>query len=121
MQPLQWQSLLNVWQVLVDGCVRADEKTGADFGQFISGRQHQLPHTPPVIAVDTLHVVSQRVRVQRDLGMLMRPKQLRAFLADGTIAKRGAFRRAGNESNVLSHSSIPWIDFKMKRCVLVTQ
>src|SRR6201992_3575185 len=107
MQPLQWQSLLNVWQRLVYGVVRTDEKISADFGQFIGGREHQLPHTPPVIAVDTLHVVSQRVRVQRDLGVFMRSEKLSAFLADGAIAKRGAFGGAGNNSDVLCHSLIP--------------
>jgi hypothetical protein len=121
MQPFQWQSLLNKGERLVYGVIRADEKVGSDFGQFIGGRKHQLPHTPPVIAVDTLHVVSQRVRVQRNLGMFVRTEQLRASLANGAITKSGSFGGAGNDSNVLGHGLIPCSDSKMERCVLVTR
>jgi hypothetical protein len=38
--------------------------------------------------------------------MIVRPEKLGAFDANGPIAKSGAFRRAGNNTDVLRHNSI---------------
>jgi hypothetical protein len=40
-----------------------------------------------------------------DFGMMVRAEQLRSFKADGAIAERGAFRAAGDDADVLRHSS----------------
>ena len=71
----------------MDGVVRADQKIGTNFRELIRGGEHQLTHALPVAAVDAFHVLGERVRVHRDLGMSVRAKKLRAFHADGPITK----------------------------------
>jgi hypothetical protein len=53
-----------------------------------------------------LHVLGQRVRVHRNLGMVVRSEKLRAFHADGSITESCAFGGAGNDTNVLGHALI---------------
>jgi hypothetical protein len=42
--------------------------------------------------------------VHRDLGMCVAAEKLRAFDADGPIAKRGAFSGAGGDSDMGGHA-----------------
>src|ERR1700716_91125 len=43
--------------------------------------------------------------MQRDLGMVVGTKQLRALQRNGAITERGSFRAAGDDADVLGHSS----------------
>ena len=86
--------------------VGADQEIGTDFCEFICRREHQLTHALPISAVDALHVLAKRVRVHRDLGMIVGAEKLRAFHADGSITKRRALGGAGNNTNVVEHDLI---------------
>ena len=87
----------------MDGVVGADQEIGADFRELICGGEHQLAHALPIAAVDAFHVIGERMRVHRDLGMSVRAEKLRAFHADGPITKRRAFGGAGNNTDVAKH------------------
>lgn len=50
--------------------------------------------------------VRKRMRVHRDLGMIVRAEKLRAFHANGAIAKSCAFGGAGNNTDVVGHDAI---------------
>ncbi len=90
----------------MDCVVGADQEIGADFCEFICRGDHQLTHALPISAVDALHILGERVRVHRDLGMIVGTEKLRAFHADGSITKRRAFGGAGNNTNVMGHDLI---------------
>ena len=85
------------------GVVRADEEIGADGRELRCRREHQLAHARPVAPVDARHVVGERVRMHRDLGMRVRAKQRRAFQANGSIAQGGALSGTGNDADVTRH------------------
>ena len=74
--------------------------------ELICGGEHQFAHALPVAAIKAFHVLGERVRVHRDLGMIVRAEKLRAFHADGPITKRCAFGGAGNNADVLGHDLI---------------
>jgi hypothetical protein len=57
----------------VDGVVGTDEKIGAYPGQLVGGGKHQLSDTLPIIAVNAFHVFGQRMRVHRNLGVIVGP------------------------------------------------
>ena len=84
--------------------VRANQKLGADLGQFVSGREHQVAYPIPVRAVNAFHVRRERMGVHRNFGMIVRTHELRAFGAYGAVAKRGPLGGASNDSNVLRHN-----------------
>jgi hypothetical protein len=45
----------------------------------------------------------------------MRPQQMSAFETDGAVAKRSAFRAAGDDSDVLGHKKLLRIsDFRLQ-------
>ena len=96
----------NKFECLVNGIVRADEEIRTRAGQLLCGRHHQLRDAGPVVLVNELHVLGQGVSVQRDLGMVVAPEQLRAFQADGAITQRGAFRAACDDADVLGHECV---------------
>src|SRR5450631_3876186 len=87
------------------GVVGADQKIGADCRKLIGGREHEFTHTLPVAAVDALHVLGERVRMHRHLGMSVRAQKLRAFHADRAIAQRRTFSGASYDANVLGHEA----------------
>ena len=43
--------------------------------------------------------------MHRDLGMVVRPQQPRAFESDGAITERSALRAASDDADMLSHGS----------------
>src|SRR5260370_22471500 len=85
------------------GVVGTDQEIGTDFRELICGGEHQLTYTLPVVTVDASHVLGERVRVHRDLGMIVRAEKLHAFYADGPITKSCAFGGAGNNTDVAGH------------------
>jgi hypothetical protein len=89
----------------VDGVVGADQEIDTDLRELVRGGEHQLAYARPVGAVDAFHVLGQRVRVHRDLGVIVRAEKLRALHADGPIAEGRAFGGAGNDADVLRHGS----------------
>src|SRR5260370_23002120 len=82
------------------GVVGTDQENGTYFRELICGGEHQLTYTLPVVTVDASHVLGERVRVHRDLGMIVRAEKLHAFYADGPITKSCAFGGAGNNTDV---------------------
>ena len=88
------------------GVVRADQEIGTDLCEFICRGEHQRTHALPIPTIDALHVLAKRVRVHRDLGMIVGAEKLRAFRADGSITKRRALGGAGNNTNVVGHDLI---------------
>ena len=56
-----------------------------------------------VAAIEAYDIVGQRVRVQGDFGMGMRPEQGGALDADGLVAERGTLGGAGDDSDMLNH------------------
>src|SRR5260370_41445638 len=85
------------------GVVGTDQENGTYFRELICGGEHQLTFTLPVVTVDASHVLGERVRVHRDLGMIVRAEKLHAFYADGPITKSCAFGGAGNNTDVAGH------------------
>jgi hypothetical protein len=83
--------------------VRADEEVRADAGQLLGRRQHQRRDALPVITADRLHVVRQRVAVERDLRVRVLAEQRGGLAADGAVAERGALRGAGDDADVMGH------------------
>jgi hypothetical protein len=106
MQPLQWQLRFDVRKRLVNGVIGTNEKIGAYFSQLIGGGEHQLAYPLPVIAVDTLHVVSQRVSMHGDLGVIVGAEKVRAPGAYSSITESGSFRRTSDDTDMLSHRLI---------------
>jgi hypothetical protein len=49
------------------------------------------------------HVLGERVRMHRDLGMAIGAESLRAFDADRAITESRAFRRTPDDSDVSGH------------------
>src|SRR5260370_25889689 len=93
------------------GVVGTDQENGTYFRELICGGEHQLTFTLPVVTVDASHVLGERVRVHRDLGMIVRAEKLHAFYADGPITKSCAFGGAGNNTDVAGANLI----FKINR------
>ena len=92
---------------LVDRVVGTDQEIGAGLGELMRRRKHQLGDALAVAAVEAFDIVGQRMRVQRDFGVAMGPKKARALDADRLVAKRGAFRRTGDDSDMLWHGFQP--------------
>src|SRR5438552_3549805 len=103
MQPGQRRSRLSVRKRLVDGVVGANQEVGAYFCELICGGEHQLTYTPPVAAIDAFHVLGERVRVHRNLRMIVPAQKLCAFHADRPITKSSTFGGAGNNTDVVGH------------------
>ncbi|KAG1244918.1 hypothetical protein G6F65_021538 [Rhizopus arrhizus] len=87
-------------QRLVDGVVRADQEICARARQLVGRRQHQRTHAGQVTVVQADHVVGQRMGVQGDFRVRVRPHALRAFRAQRAIAQRRALGRAGDDADV---------------------
>src|SRR5438270_10766688 len=115
MQPGQWRTLDYVFKRPVDSVVRADEKISADRRQFLCRREHQVADAGPIVAVDVTHVIRERMGVHGNFWMRVPAHQFSAFQADRTIAKRGPFRAASHDANMLSHKDVaatlsnPWL------------
>ena len=92
----------------------ADQEIGTDFREFICRGEHQLTYVLPIAAVDVFNVLGERVRLHRDLGMIVGAEKVRAFHADGSITKRRAFGGAGNNTNVVGHDLILQINLLRK-------
>ena len=90
----------------MDGVVGADQEIGTGFRKLVRGGEHQLTHALPVAAVDAFHVLRERVRVHRNLGMGMPTEKLRAFHADRPITKSRTFGGAGDNADVIGHAPI---------------
>src|SRR5260370_9170271 len=82
------------------GVVGTDQEIGTDFRELICGGEHQLTYTLPVVTVDASHVLGERVRVHRDLGMAVRAEKPHAFHAEAPITKSCAFAGAGTNTDV---------------------
>ena len=89
---------------LVDRVVRTDQEIGSDFCELVSGGEQQLTHAMPIVAVDALHVLGERVCVHRDLGMSVRAESLRVFHVNGPITKRCPFGGARNNRDMVEHN-----------------
>jgi len=63
--------VLNQIKGLVDRVVGTDEEVGAGAGQLVRGREHEFGHSCPIVGVNALHIFGERVRVQRDFGMIV--------------------------------------------------
>lgn len=105
MQPRQRQARLDERQRLMNRVVRTDEELRPGLCQLRSGRQHDLPDALPVVAVDALHVVGKRMRVNGELRMSMRAHACGSFAAQGPVAEGGALCGTGDDSDVLGHGS----------------
>jgi hypothetical protein len=81
----------------VDG---SDEKVRSSFGQLLGGREHEFCDAGPVIRVDAVFVLDERMSVHRDFGMIVGTEQVGALGADSAIAKRGSFRAGCDDANV---------------------
>ena len=106
MQPRQGRTFRHRRERTVDGVVGADQEIGAGTLQFLRRGQHEIGDTLPVVAIDEVHVLAERVRVHGNLGMPVRAHQGRALVANGAIAERRALGAAGHDSNVEGHG---WI------------
>jgi hypothetical protein len=63
----------------------------------------QLADALPVVAIDALHVLAQRVRMHRHFRMIVRAHHLRAFDADRAIAERSTSGGTGDDADVVGH------------------
>jgi len=48
--------------------------TGAGARELIGGDKYQLDHARPVLPIETRNIVSERMTVQQNRGMSMRPE-----------------------------------------------
>jgi hypothetical protein len=87
----------------MEGVVGADQESGPDPRELARGGEHQLTDPLPVVAVEASHVLGERRRMHRDLGMGVRAEKPSAFHADGPIAKSGTFGGARNDTDVVGH------------------
>jgi hypothetical protein len=83
--------------------VGADEKSGAAALQLLGRGEHEPGDALPVVAVDALHVVGQRMRVHRDFGVCMSAEKRRTLNTNGAIAKCRAFGGARDDPDVPGH------------------
>src|ERR1700733_13909596 len=88
----------------MNSIVGTDQEVGATAGKLCRRGQHQLAHARPVASIDALHVLGERARVHRDVGMIVRAEQRRPFDAHRPITKRRAFGGAGNDTDMLRHA-----------------
>src|SRR5579862_853107 len=91
---------------LVNGVVGADKKISAARGELAGRFEHPFRYALPISAVDAIHIVGERMGVERHFGMGMRSHPLGTFHANRTVAESCAFGGAANDSNVLRHAPI---------------
>src|SRR6516165_123955 len=87
----------------MDRVVGADQEFGPGSLKFERRGKHQITDAVDVAAVKTGNVVGDRMRMQRHLRMCVRAKVSGTLRADGPVAQRGAFGRAGDDPDVLAH------------------
>jgi hypothetical protein len=90
----------------VDGVVGTDEEVGTDAGELVGGGEHEVGYALPVVAVDVLHVLAERVGVHGDFWVVVGAEVGGAFGADGSVAEGCAFGGAGDDADVLGHEVI---------------
>jgi hypothetical protein len=76
-QPRQRAARRDQLESLVDGVVGADQDLGTRGRELAGRREHQVGHALPVIGFEAVHVVGQRRRVHRHLGVRVRAEPLR--------------------------------------------
>ena len=85
---------------LMNCVVGTDQEIGSGFGQFVGRGKHQLRNAGPVSRVNALHVLSQGVRVQRHLRMIVAAQHSGAFQRDGAVAEGCSFSAAGDYADM---------------------
>src|SRR5438105_2605424 len=85
------------------GVVRTDQEVRAGFRKLAGRREHQVADRAPVVALDALHVLAKRVRMHRDLRMVVDAQIPFALEADRAIAESSALRRYADDADVLGH------------------
>ncbi len=88
---------------LVDGVVGADQEVSPGRRQLARRGQHEVGHPLQIATVQAVHVSGERRRVHGDFGVRVRAEQRGPFGADGAVTKRGPFRGAADDSDVLWH------------------
>jgi len=83
--------------------VGADQKIGTSSRQLLGGVEHKLGNPHPIIGVDVLHVLGQRVGMHGNFRMIVHAHADCAFVTDCAVAQGCAFRAAGYYADVLSH------------------
>ena len=98
--------MLDQVEGLVNCVIGANKKVGAGTRKFFRRRHHQTGQSGPVAGFNTLHVVGERVRMQRNFRMSVPSHQFGAFEADGAVAQRRSFRAASDDTDVLGHEQL---------------
>jgi len=86
--------------------VGTNEKVGTDRREFLRRIEHQFSDAGPVAGLHKIDVRGKARRVHRHFRVVVRPGGFAGFSADRAIAKSGAFRGAGDDSDVLRHGPI---------------
>jgi hypothetical protein len=81
--------------------VGANQEICTDLHKLLCRAQHQLSHTLPVSAFYAYHVLSEGVRVHRDLWMCVGTEKLRTFRTNCAITQGGTLGRAGYDTDVI--------------------
>ena len=76
----------------MNSIVRTDQEVDANARKLARGGEHQLADGRQIPPGEAIHIVSERVRMQRDFGMCVRAEMVCTFQADGAVAKSGALR-----------------------------
>ena len=100
MQPRRGRFLADKIQGLMSRVVRADQKLSARPHRNVRRCQQEPPRVLPAICFDVAHVLRQRIRMHRDLRMIVRTQQRCALDTYRPIAQRRAFSADGDNSDV---------------------
>jgi hypothetical protein len=85
----------------MDGVVGADQQLGAGPAELVGRYEEEASRLVPPAPFDVAHVLGQRVRVQRDLGVIVGAEHRGSFRADRAIAQRGPLGAHRDDSHVL--------------------
>ena len=90
----------SAWWMVLSGQIR---KSAPVLASLCADESISSADAQPVTAVDALHVLGERVRMHRDLGMIVLTEQVCALHADSAVTQRCAFGGAGDDPDVLRH------------------
>src|ERR1700687_6338846 len=89
----------------VDRIVRTDQEIGAAPREPVGRGQHEIGNPGPVSGINAAHIRGERVSVHRELGVSVRPKQLRALGTNCSIAKGGGLSGTRDGAYVRGHGT----------------
>ena len=86
------------------GVVRADQEIRAGPLERRHRTEQELADRLPIAGLHRTHVLGERDRVQRDLGVAVPPEERGALDAERPVAQRGALRADSHDPDVPGHS-----------------